>query len=313
MASLIKHIRYYERFKIWSSILFLAVNLLLNINADAQYFGRNKPGYRNFKFDVLQTPHFEIYHYLKNDSLLNSLSQWSENWYQIHQMIFKDTFNTKNPVIFYNNHPDFLQTNTITSLVSEGTGGVTEGLKKRVIMPVAPSLAQTDHTLGHELVHAFQYHLFLDADTSGNVPLSINNVPLWMVEGMAEYLSLGSVDPNTSMWMRDALMNKDFPTLKKLSTDSKYFPYRYGQAFWALVGKTWGDTILLPLFEKTARYGFSQAVDSIFGFDEKTLSGMWKSAMEAHYRQYLKDSADKLAGRQLVTEKNGGRSIYLLQ
>jgi len=307
MASLIKHKRNYGRYKIRSAILFLAANLLININAEAQYFGRNKPGYRNFKFDVIQTPHFEVYHYLKNDSLLSSLSQWSENWYQIHQMIFKDTFNTKNPVIFYSNHPDFQQTNTITSLVSEGTGGVTEGLKKRVIMPVAPSLAQTDHTLGHELVHAFQYHLLLDADTSKKVPLSINNLPLWMVEGMAEYLSLGSVDPNTSMWMRDALLNNDFPTLKKLSADSKYFPYRYGQAFWAMVGKTWGDTILMPLFEKTAQYGFNQAVDSVFGFDEKTLSGMWKSAMEVHYRRYLKDSTDKLAGRQLVTEKNGGR------
>ncbi|MBN2862555.1 MAG: PD40 domain-containing protein, partial [Bacteroidales bacterium] len=248
---------------------------------------------------------FEIYHYLKNDTLANVLSQWSEKWYQIHLKTFQDTFKIKNPIIFYTNHADFQQTNTISSLIGTGTGGVTESLKNRVIMPVAPSLAQTDHTLGHELVHAFQYNIFLKRDTSKN--LSLNNIPLWMIEGMAEYLSIGSVDPNTSMWMRDALLNDDFPTLKKLSTDSKYFPYRYGHSFWAMAGKTWGDTIIIPLLTKTAQYGFSKAADSVLGFNEKTLSGMWASATKSHYGQYLKNKADDLAGRVLINDENGGR------
>ena len=33
----------------------------------SQYFGRNKPGYKTFKYDALHTPNFEIYHYLKKD------------------------------------------------------------------------------------------------------------------------------------------------------------------------------------------------------------------------------------------------------
>ena len=286
-------------------LLVLTASLLFIIDANAQYFGRNKPGYRTFDFDVLQTPNFEIYHYLENDSLLNSLSGWSEKWYNIHQKFFKDTFDLKNPVVFYNNHADFQQTNTISGQIGVGTGGVTEGLKNRVIMPIAPTLAQTDHTLGHELVHAFQYNLFLHRDTFKNS--SINNVPLWMIEGMAEYLSLGSIDPNTSMWMRDALLNNDFPTLKKLSTDPRYFPYRYGQAFWAMIGKTWGDTVLIPLLSRTARVGFDKAAESLLGYDEKTLSGMWKSIMELHFSPYLKKKADSLTGERLVYEKNSGR------
>lgn len=285
-------------------LLVLAIILVTSISISAQYFGKNKPGYKTFKYNVLQTPHFEIYHYLKNDSLLNEVARWSEKWYQMHQKIFRDTFKIKNPVIFYTNHADFQQTNTISSLIGTGTGGVTESLKNRVIMPVAPSLAQTDHTLGHELVHAFQYHMFVSPDSS--TKYSIRDVPLWMIEGMAEYLSIGSIDPNTAMWMRDALISDDFPTLKKLSTDSKYFPYRYGHAFWAMAGKTWGDTIIMPLFEKTAQYGFNRAVDSVFGFNEKTLSGMWKNAMDIHFSQYLKNTADSLAGKQIISDENGG-------
>lgn len=291
--------------KLKYTISVITAILVVGINAEAQYFGRNKPGYKSFNFDVLQSPNFEIYHYLKNDSLIKILTNWSEKWYQSHQKIFTDTFGTKNPIIFYNNHPDFQQTNAISSLIGTGTGGVTESLKNRVIMPVAPSLAQTDHTLGHELVHAFQYNMFMGADTSKR--MSINNIPLWMVEGMAEYLSIGSIDPHTAMWMRDALLNKKFPKLEKLSDQSEYFPYRYGHSFWAMAGKTWGDTIIVPLFQKTAQYGFEKAVDTVLKVNEETLSGMWKSATEVFYGQYLKDSVDNLSGKVIISDKNGGR------
>jgi len=285
--------------------VMLVAGLVIITDADAQYFGRNKPGYSTFSFDVLQTPNFEIYNYMEDDSLLKTISQWSEEWYTIHQGFFRDTFKVKNPVIFYNTHADFQQTNTINSLIGTGTGGVTESLKNRVIMPLAPSLAQTDHTLGHELVHAFQYNMFLRRDTASKASLS--NIPLWMIEGMAEYFSLGSVDPNTSMWMRDALISNDFPTIRQLSTDSKYFPYRYGQAFMALAGKTWGDSLLVPLLMKTGELGFSKAADSILGYDEKTLSGMWKSATELHYGKFINGRRDSVVGKQLISRANGGR------
>lgn len=271
----------------------------------AQYFGKNKPAYKNFNYDVYQTPHFEIYNYLKNDSLLNNLARSSEKWYQMHQDVLKDTFNIRNPMLIYNNHADFQQTRAISSLIGIGTGGVTEALKNRIIFPVAFTNSQTDHVLGHEMVHAFQYHMLIHGDSSSLN--SIQNLPLWMVEGMAEYLSIGSIDPNTSMWMRDALINKDFPTLKDLTRNSKYFPYRYGHAFWAMVGKTWGDSIIVPLFMKTAQLGYEKAVKSVLGFSADSLSGMWKSALEQHYKDYMKDTADHPVGDKIISDENAGR------
>lgn len=292
-------IKYYTRL-----FLVLSATLFFTLGVEAQYFGRNKPGYKKFNFDVIQTPHFEIYHYLKNDTLLNALSQWSERWYNMHQRVFRDTFELKNPIILYSNHADFQQTNTITGLIGAGTGGVTESLKNRVIIPVAPSAAQTDHVLGHELVHAFQYHMFLKNRTSRD--FSLNNVPLWMIEGMAEYLSKGSVDPHTAMVMRDALLNDDFPSIKKLSTESRYFPYTYGQAFWALVVKTWGENVMIPLLRNTAMMGFDRAADSLLKVNSETLSGMWRSATELHYGKFLRNKADSVAGNKIISEDNAG-------
>ena len=67
-------------------------------------------------------------------------------------------------------------------------------------------------------------------------------LPLWFTEGMAEYLSVGRVDTNTAMWLRDAVRRERLPTLKQLD-DPRWFPYRYGQALWAFLSERFGDDL----------------------------------------------------------------------
>ncbi|MCX2449948.1 basic secretory protein-like protein [Pedobacter sp. PLR] len=287
----------------------LPLLIILSISAgtvQAQVFGQNIVRYKNEKFKVLQTPHFEIYYYLKNEKMVKKFAEDAETWYKMHQEIFKDTFVKKNPIILYNNHPDFQTTTALSGEIGIGTGGVTEAFKNRVIMPVMELNNQTRHVLGHELVHAFQYRLLLEKDSIGLE--NISNTPLWMVEGMAEYLSVGKTDAFTSMWMRDALLNRDVPSLKDLTKSNKYFPYRYGQAFWTFVGSVYGDTTIVPLFKATAKYGYENGLKYTFGYDDRTLSGLWKSAIEAHYRPMLKpDSSQiKITGTKIVDNKNAG-------
>lgn len=288
--------------KTW--LVFIVVLIAISLQTtDAQDFGQNKPVYKVFNYKVYKTPHFEIYHYLKNDSVLNKLAQLSEQWHSLHSRIFKQSL-SENPIIFYENHADFQQTTAISGDIDVGTGGVTEALKNRVVLPIAQSYAQTNHVLGHELVHAFQYHLFLSGD-SGNLN-NLRYLPIWMVEGMAEYLSLGSVDPNTAMWMRDAIANNDFPTLEDLTHSNKYFPYRYGECFWAFVGRTWGDSIIIPLFLETAKVGYEMAVRRVLGLDEKTFSERWRASLTNHYQKYLDIALTTPVGSKILFSKNAG-------
>jgi Tol biopolymer transport system component len=287
-------------------ILFCIAGLLLfSRQTKAQYFGQNKVRYKKLDFKVYKTPHFEIYYYLKNDSLIRRFAQESELWYTLHQQVFRDTFKKPNPIILYANHPDFQQTTAIDGEIDVGTGGVTEGLKNRVVMPIMETNQTTRHVIGHELVHAFQYHALLGRDSSNFE--NINNLPLWMIEGMAEYLSLGKNDSYTAMWMRDAYLNHDIPTVKDLTQSNKYFPYRYGEAFWSFIGSTYGDTVIVPFFKNTARFGLQYGIRRTFGYDEKTLSSLWKHAIESTYRPYLKDTAQVPVGHRVIDEKNSGK------
>jgi hypothetical protein len=284
--------------------LCLVAGLFLSNQASAQYFGQNKVRYKKLDFKVYKTPHFEIYYYMKNDSLLKRFAQESELWYTLHQQIFRDTFRKANPIILYANHPDFQQTTAIDGQIDVGTGGITEGLKNRVVMPVMETNQTTRHVIGHELVHAFQYHLLLGNDTTNTD--NINNIPLWMIEGMAEYLSIGKKDAYTAMWMRDAYLNHDIPTIKDLTESNKYFPYRYGEAFWSFLGSTYGDSVIVPFFKNTARFGLEYGIRRTFGYDEKTLSQLWKNSITNAYKGYLKDTTQTPIGHKLVDYKTGG-------
>ncbi|HMQ46610.1 MAG TPA: hypothetical protein PKA00_03580 [Saprospiraceae bacterium] len=284
--------------------LLLALGLLMTGGSlQAQYFGRNKPNYENFDFEVYQSPHFEIYHYLSNKERLNEFAQQSEWWYQQHQAILADTILGKNPIILYNDHADFQQTNTISGSIGVGTGGVTEAFKNRVVMPFALSNEQTHHVLGHEMVHAFQYNMILNGDSMSIQNLA--NLPLWLVEGLAEYLSIGSVDAHTAMWMRDAVLRDDVPDMDDLSKP-QYFPYRYGQAFWAFLTGLKGDEIIEPFFVAVAKLGFDQACVAVLGMSKDNLSSLWVNGLKNHYTPFLGDKKERFTGKALITEKNGG-------
>lgn len=288
------------------NFILTPVVLLLAITvASAQYFGRNKPNYEKFDFKIHQSEHFDIYHYLDNPEYLKELAAQCEHWHHLHQSILHDTIEQKNPMIFYNNHADFQQTNTIGGSIGVGTGGVTEAFKNRVIMPLAMSNQQTHHVLGHEMVHAFQYNMILNGDSTNL--RSLRNLPLWMVEGMAEYMSIGGVDAHTAMWMRDAVLRDDIPTLDQLNNLGKYFPYRYGQVFWAFLTGLRGDEIIAPFFKATAMFGLDRASIMVLGMKKKDLSKLWVEAFRRHFGKDLGDKKERLVGKALITSENGGR------
>src|SRR5262249_5505446 len=122
------------------------------------------------------------------------------------------------------------------AFLSDGIGGLTDHQAGRVVLPFAAGLAETDHVLGHELVHAFQRDILRRHGTS------IAPLPLWFVEGMAEDLSVGRIDAHTSMWVRDAVNSERLPRLEDLN-NPRWFPYRYGQALWAYLAERFGENV----------------------------------------------------------------------
>ena len=279
------------------------------LDAAAQ-FGRNKVQYDRFDFRSFRTPHFEFYFYDEEREAVEDAARMGERWYRRHSRSFLREFHQRKPVIFYANDADFQQTNVIGGFVGQGTGGVTESLKERVVMPLTGIYSETDHVLGHELVHSFQYDIGLMRNDSSRFALQL--LPLWLIEGMAEYLSVGRDDAHTAMWMRDAALREDLPTIEQLTGSRKYFPYRYGQAYLAYIGGKYGDAAVVNLFKMGGRTGLDSAFVYTIGIKADSLSKEWAAAINEAYLPVMDGRTHPdSAGLPILSEDISGGKLNL--
>ncbi len=286
----------------------LAGILAVPAPSQGQYFGQNQVRWDQFDFQVLETERFLLYHYPHHDAAIQDAARMAERWYERIARSFGFDLRERNPLILYADHPDFQQTNVIEGRIGEGTGGVTEGFRQRVIMPLTESNADTEQVLGHELVHVFQFEL---ATRPGGPGLrAMMSQPLWSVEGLAEYLSLGRAHTHTEMWLRDAILRDDFPTLRDLTMRPRdYFPYRFGHAFWAYVGGRWDDEVAMRLFARSLQRGIDPALDDVLGTGPDSLSIQWERSVRAALEPRIDGRLPpEDVGRPILTEKTtGGR------
>lgn len=251
--------------------------------ASAQFFGRNKVQYRTFDFKVIETEHFNVYFYEEERQAALDAARMVERAYARLSRILQHEFREKKPIILYASHSDFQQTNALADHIDESTGGVTESLKERVIMPFTGSYAEFDHVLRHELVHSFQYDVIFRNAAIDNVNPFAQRYPLWFMEGMAEYLSIGHIDAITAAWLRDASLSGYLRTIGEMNMRDDYLSYRFGQALWAYIGSKWGDEVIGILLQKATRMGVQRAFETTLGMSLEALSQEWTSAVRQTY------------------------------
>ena len=277
------------------------------VPARAQYFGRNTVRYHDFAFQVLETEHFDVYYYPSEESGARIAARMAERWHARLERVLQHSLQGRQPLVLYGSHTDFAQTNLVGD-ISEGTGGVTESVRRRIILPLAGPLADTDHVLGHELVHAFQFDMTSQPE-GGPGNAGALRLPLWFIEGMAEYLSIGPVDANTAMWLRDAARQETLPTVKDLG-NAKYFPYRWGQAFWAYVAGRWGDDVLPRMLRAAAGSGNpNSAIEQVLGLSPTVLTADWHAAITEATAPVLAATRGQAPGRVVVRGREFGAEI----
>ncbi len=253
-----------------------AVCLCVAAPAAAQYFGRNKVEYENFDFKILSTPHFDIYYYPQEERAARTAARLAERWYARLSTLLHHTFDRRQPLVLYGSQAEFTQTNVVSGMLSDSIGGVTEGARRRIVMPFAPTLAETERVLGHELVHAFQFDI---ARHHGRD----TGQPLWFIEGMAEYLSRGRLTPATALWVRDAVLSERIPD--HLNTAAREMsPYLFGHAFWSYLGERFGDDMV----EKALKPGrkerrLKDRMRYATGDELDNLYDSWRKAMLEQY------------------------------
>ncbi len=183
------------------------------------------------KWEYIETEHFKIYHYPECKELLPVISEILEETFNNTTRFYEYRPSKKIPFFIYRNHNEFEQTNIVD--VGEGTGGVTEAFKNRFIVYNDGSVRWLRNVIPHEFTHVMQFTvLYEESPLLKALRLSRGIfIPLWMMEGMAEY-NTGETDATTrGMVIRDMVSNKNVISLKNLSTFNHLKPHQITPAY----------------------------------------------------------------------------------
>jgi dipeptidyl aminopeptidase/acylaminoacyl peptidase len=270
--------------------IILLVLLGLFSGGQAQYyFGKNKIQYTNFQWQVMKTEHFEIYFYLSERELAETAAAMAERSYRELAAKFHHLLSRPVPLILYSNHNHFQQTNTIPYMLPEGVSGFMEFMKGRVVIPFDGSHADLDRVIRHELVHVFTMAklrtVLRDHDKYQYHPL-----PLWMIEGLAEYWSR-RWDADAEMVMRDAVVSGNLVPLSQIYRIYGTFQlYKEGQSALAFISQRYGEDKILRLMEnwwKTKK--FRDALEITLGASLKEVDQEWQYSLKKRYYPLLKN------------------------
>jgi Tol biopolymer transport system component len=270
---------------------------MLPTAAAAQYFGKNRVQYRDFDFAIIETRHFDVYFYGGLREAATDAAQMAERAYARFSRVLHHQYRERQPIILFGSHSEFQQ-NNLTE-IGEAVQGVTDPLRHRVLLPFTGSYQEFEHVLQHELVHQFQFDIFARGFIGAGIPqLLAVQPPLWFMEGMAEYLSVGPVNALTAMWLRDAALEGTLPTVQQLTSDPRVFPYRFGHALMAYIGERWGDDVIGEILHGVASSGVSFGFERALGMPLSQLSAEWHDAVQ---REYLPQIAERDKARAIGT------------
>ncbi len=140
------------------------------------------------------------------------------------------------PIVLYISPGDFRQTDINPYEISQAVGGFTEFYKGRVVVPFTGYWSEFRHVIAHELNHAFIFDMLYKRSL---LNIITGGTPLWMMEGLAEYTSLGW-DAASEAEFRDMVISNQIVSINALSRRRDYLVYREGQAIYHFMNERYG-------------------------------------------------------------------------
>ena len=141
------------------------------------------------------------------------------------------------PIVLYISPGDFRQTDINPYEISQAVGGFTEFYKGRVVVPFTGYWSEFRHVIAHELNHAFIFDMLYKRSL---LNIITGGTPLWMMEGLAEYTSIGW-DAASEAEFRDMVISYQIVPIDELSRRNDYLVYREGQAIYHFMIERYGE------------------------------------------------------------------------
>jgi hypothetical protein len=208
------------------------------------------------------------------------------------------------PYVLYSSYQEFLQTNLFP--LQEGTLGVTSPTDLKLTLPYFGDHQLFQRVSAHEMAHQFTIQKVRTATKTAELwgdPLQA--MPLWFIEGLAEYYAMEGVDPEAEMLVRDIVVHPDFElgyVLLDFYEDRPWsflWTYKMGQVRCAFLEETYGRGTLQKVLAQSPRMvggtkeqlpvaGFPALLEDITGDNPRQLARKFEAWLKRWaFRSYL--------------------------
>ena len=271
--------------------------IILFIVITTSAFARGqKVTWDNIDWEVIHSEHFDI-HYPKGYEKLGKITlKYAEEANILISNRLGHNLSEVIPVYIYPSHGHFQATNITHGQISEGIGGFTEPMKRRVVLPFMGSYDDFRHVLTHELVHAFQFDILL-TPTAGSlfgIP-AVAKAPLWFIEGSAEYISQGW-DSRTEMVVREAVLAQQMPSVMDMTImriRSSFILYKGGQSVIRYISETYGNHKVGELLRDIRdQNSFEDALKTNLGITIQEFNEEWMLWLQRMYYPYIEKKSE---------------------
>jgi hypothetical protein len=269
--------------------------------AAAQGFGKNKVQYDALDWAVLETPHLRLHYYAQEESLARRLVVFAESVCVEFDRRFRLASPRKVPLLLFSHHHLFQQTNAASGLISEGTGGLTELIKGRVLVPHTGSWARLRWVTRHELVHAYMLDKLSTVMREHRRSQSYLP-PLWFIEGLAEYAAT-VWDEDAEGLMRDAATSGNvYPITRSEPIYGTVLMYKEGQSFLLYLAERFGHDKVFDLLDNWWRAeDFETVFEITFGVTLAEIDEDWLDTVRRRWYPAVADHvAPEDVGRRLT-------------
>ncbi|HDN58671.1 MAG TPA: hypothetical protein ENF20_01795 [Candidatus Marinimicrobia bacterium] len=296
------------RNRLWQLIFVLIVIGGSFSLAFSQMYGKNKVTYEQFSWSVLQTPHFDIYFYEGGENLAYFAAEVAEGAFRDYSEVFRWKIRRRISLLIYNSHSDFQQTNVTPEILTEGVAGFTEMFKNRAVVSFDGSYSDFEHVVRHELVHVFVNDLIYGGNITSVVTGAVAlRIPLWMHEGLAEFLSIGW-DDKADLILRDLTINKELPKFDDLNG---YLAYKGGQSFYLFLAERYGLEKIGELWSQMkGKKAVSRGIKASLGMDVEELERKWQRWLKRRFWPDFENRSDIAEVAKALTDHEESSSYY---
>lgn len=291
------------------AVLLLAAGATQIAHAQDPAFGKNKVIWKKFNWSYISTKHYDVYFYNGNYDLAKFAAETLEDATPQIESELNYKLRDKVPVLVYDSHNDFQQTNVGGGLIPEGVGGFTESFKNRVVLPFSGSYEDFRHVLHHELTHAFTFDMLYGGNVGSLISTStLFQLPLWFGEGFAEYSSQHGMDYFGDMVLRDAIINN---YIIPLQYAGGFLVYKEGQSAIQYIADNFGEDKIAELLQRSRTLlSTEKGMKAALGLSMKDFNKEWSKSLKREYwPEIARRQEPSQIGKQLTRHEDQGSNF----